>query len=96
MFPPVPEGSVPDLPSAPIVRPKDKSKVEALMKRRYSVRAAAPPKLERFPPELSTKAKPTQSDKVTHLICEAHGRKSVNQEWIAPSWEVVDSIPSSS
>jgi hypothetical protein len=55
-FPAIPEGSVQTLPPPPRVRPMDKSKVESLMKRRYSVRQANPPKKERFPPELGNKA----------------------------------------
>lgn len=47
------------LPPPPRVRPKDKLKVESLMKRRYSTRVGPLPAstLEPFPSELSTKSK---------------------------------------
>src|SRR5947207_4054406 len=53
------QGSTQPLPPPPRVRPKDKSKVESLMKRRYSTRGVPPPPsgLEPFPLELSTKGK---------------------------------------
>src|SRR5271169_1307090 len=58
IHPSVGPGSEGGLPPPPRVRPKDKSKVESLMKRRYSTRVGPPPPsaLEPFPSELSTKS----------------------------------------
>jgi len=52
-------GSSQQLPPPPRVRPMDKSKVESLMKRRYSTRGmpAPVPTNEPFPAELSSKTK---------------------------------------
>jgi len=49
------DSSFQNLPPPPRVRPKDKSKVESLMKRRYSTRGPlpVPSALEPFPAELS-------------------------------------------
>ena len=56
------EGSTQPLPPPPRVRPKDKSKVESLMKRRYSTRGVPPPSaLEPFPSELSNKSEVADS-----------------------------------
>src|SRR5579859_2983161 len=53
------DGSFQNLPPPPRVRPKDKSKVESLMKRRYSARGPLPvPSIsEPFPAELSVKSR---------------------------------------
>src|SRR5271169_5257712 len=69
IHPSVGPGSEGGLPPPPRVRPKDKSKVESLMKRRYSTRFGPlpPSALEPFPSELTTKGKsadPSYVDKV--------------------------------
>jgi hypothetical protein len=57
------EGSSQPLPPPPRVRPKDKSKVESLMKRRYSTRGVPQNlNLEPFPAELSVKSRTTDSN----------------------------------
>ena len=57
------EGSSQPLPPPPRVRPKDKSKVESLMKRRYSTRGLPQNlNIEPFPAELSTKSRTTDSN----------------------------------
>jgi len=57
------EGSSQPLPPPPRVRPKDKSKVESLMKRRYSTRGVPQPlNLEVFPEELSAKSRTADSN----------------------------------
>jgi hypothetical protein len=57
------EASSHPLPPPPRVRPKDKSKVESLMKRRYSTRGPLPhaPQSEAFPAELSVKSRAADS-----------------------------------
>jgi hypothetical protein len=51
-----------NMPPPPRVQAKDKSKVESLMKRRYSTRAPPPSiALEPFPAVLSVKGKPAGS-----------------------------------
>jgi hypothetical protein len=61
-------GSAGALPPPPRVRPKDKSKVESLMKRRYSTRVGPlTPVSEPFPSELAAKGKaaePSYAEKV--------------------------------
>jgi hypothetical protein len=56
---PVADGLSQPMPPPPRVRPRDKSKVENLMKRRYSMRAPPAPLagLEPFPSGLSSKGK---------------------------------------
>jgi hypothetical protein len=71
VYPGMGGGSGQALPPPPRVRPKDKSKVESLMKRRYSTRGPPPPlssTLETFPPELTVKSKIAQAHKVHFLL----------------------------
>ena len=58
------------LPPPPKVRSTDKSKVESLMKRRYSMRAPAlsVQALETFPSELRVKAKTVETNGVPKVI----------------------------
>jgi hypothetical protein len=77
------EGSTQPLPPPPRVQPKDKSKVESLMKRRYSTRGIPPSALEPFPSELSNKSNVADSsygDKVNvikrHTLTAAEWSRS--------------------
>lgn len=66
VYPGGPDGSSQNLPR---VRPMDKSKVESLMKRRYSTRGVPPPVLtdEPFPPELTSKTRAGSIDEIVQL-----------------------------
>ena len=63
------EGSSQSFPPPPRVRPKDKSKVESLMKRRYSTRGVPQAlNLEPFPAELGAKTRTTESNLNDNVI----------------------------
>jgi len=68
MHPGAVDGSSQQMPPPPRVRPKDKSKVETLMKRRYSMRVVPGPvsALEAFPPDLSSRAKAATGADASH------------------------------
>jgi len=71
-FPPIPENAAATgpMPPPPRVRPRDKSKVESMMKRRYSTRGMPPPAavLEPFPEELMQKTKVPEPGIVEKVI----------------------------
>jgi len=78
------DGAGPSLPPPPRVRAKDKSKVESLMKRRYSTRGVPPPQsaLEPFTSELSSRGKAAEasySDNV-HILLTANSNNIRNLE----------------
>jgi hypothetical protein len=70
MYPGIGEGSAQSLPPPPRVRPKDKSKVESLMKRRYSVRGIPPVTsgLEPFPSDLGSKDRTTEASVIDKVL----------------------------
>src|SRR5579859_651041 len=64
MHPGMSDNASQPLPPPPRVRPRDKSKVESLMKRRYSTRGPLPSQssIEAFPPELTAKSKTIEQE----------------------------------
>src|SRR5579859_6322796 len=64
VFPNMQDSASQNMPPPPRVRPKDKSKVESLMKRRYSSRGPLPSQssIEAFPPELTAKSKTIEQE----------------------------------